>query len=325
MDTLPPLSFSPVYKDYIWGGDRIPRVFGRAAGPGIYAESWEVSDRPEGMSVVAAGPLAGTTLRGLIEAHGQALLGRRVAGKVFPLLIKLIDAKETLSVQVHPDNEGSARHGGEPKTEMWYVLDAAPGACVYCGLREGVTPEAFVSAVAGETVEELLIKVPVKAGDAIFVPGGRVHAIGAGCLLLECQQNSNTTYRVYDWGRVGQDGKPRDLHIAQALQVIRWNDHAAPLAVPRLVESGPGFARSDVVTSPYFRMERWDLSGAARMAADDGSFRVLFVPEGEVNVCAGGVTTTLTPGRTLLVPACCAGADVSPNTASAVLLAMSVP
>ncbi len=323
---LYPLQLRPVYKDYLWGGDRIGRVFGRAVPPGLVAESWEVADRPEGMSVVENGALAGSTLHTLMRGLDLDLVGRRGRGlEVMPLLIKLIDARQTLSVQVHPDNAGAARHGGEPKTEMWYILAADPGAFVYSGLRSGVTPETFSRAVAEQTVEALLNKVPVRAGDAVYIPGGRVHAIGAGCLLLECQQNSNTTYRIYDYGRVGADGKTRELHLEQALKVMRWEDTASPLAVPRRVETRSAGERWEILTSPYFRMEQVRLSGAWAHPMDLQTFRVLFVEQGCVEVSGAHGTDRLNPGATLLLPAACPDLTLSPVGGPARVLIMSLP
>jgi mannose-6-phosphate isomerase len=325
MNELYPLRFRPVYQDYLWGGDRLGRLFGREVPPGRQAESWEVADRPEGMGVVLNGALAGRTLHDLVVSLGSELMGRRVRSDVFPLLIKLIDARETLSVQVHPDNASAARCGGEPKTEMWYVLAAEPGACVYCGLRPGVTRETFERAVSAGTLEQLLVRVPVRPDDAVYVPGGRVHAIGAGCVLLECQQNSNTTYRLYDWGRVGADGRPRALHIEQALQVIRWTDHEAPLVKPRLVESVSRNERWEVLTSPYFRMERYRLHEPLVWRAQPESFRVCFVQEGTVTVSHQSFSETAGPGQTYLVPASCPDLVLQPGPRPAQLLVMSLP
>ena len=323
---LYPLQLRPVYKDYLWGGDRIGRVFGRAVPPGLVAESWEVADRPEGMSVVENGALAGSTLHTLMRGLDLDLVGRRGRGMaVLPLLIKLIDARQTLSVQVHPDNAGAARHGGEPKTEMWYILAADPGAFVYSGLRPGVTPETFSRAVAEQTVEALLNKVPVRAGDAVYIPGGRVHAIGAGCLLLECQQNSNTTYRIYDYGRVGADGKTRELHLEQALKVMHWNDTESPLAVPRRVETRAAGERWEILTSPYFRMEQLQLTGAWSHPMDLQTFRVLFVEQGGVEVSGPHGTDRLKPGATLLLPAACPDLTLTPVGGPTRVLVMSLP
>lgn len=323
---LYPLRLKPAYQDYLWGGDRIAREFGRAVPPGLVAEAWEVADRPEGMSVVTNGPLAGTPLQKLMSGLGLDLVGQHGRGfKVLPLLIKLIDARQTLSVQVHPDNAGAARHGGEPKSEMWYILAAEPGAFVYSGLRPGVTPEAFARAVAEQTVEELLVKVPVQAGDAVYIPGGRVHAIGAGCLLLECQQNSNTTYRIYDYGRRGADGKTRELHLEQAVKVIRWDDQGAPLAVPRRVEQTPAGERWEILTSPFFRMEQFRLDGAWNLARDLTTFRVLFVEQGTVDVTGPYGTERAPRGTTLLIPAACPDLVLKAVQGPARVLTMGLP
>jgi mannose-6-phosphate isomerase len=299
---LYPFLLRPVYQHYVWGGRRILEQFKRAAPPGVYAESWEVSDREEGESVVLNGPLAGQSLSGLLAGARESLLGDAVPGR-FPLLIKLLDARETLSVQVHPDDEAAARVGGEAKTEMWYVLAAEPGACVYAGYGELVDEAVFRAAVAADRLEPLLRKVPVQAGDAVFMPGGRVHAIGAGCLMLEVQQNSNTTYRIYDWGRVGADGRARDLHIDAAVRVTRWRDDAPVLVVPeRIAEQG----RSEqwrVLACPYFSMRRVLLRDEWRETRDGRSFQVLFCAGGAARLSWPEGELVLSAGSSCLVPA----------------------
>ncbi len=327
MNTLPaaPIRFTPVYQDYLWGGDRIPQVFNRPLPSGRYAEAWEISSRAEGMSIVAEGPLKGRSLSELVADYGSSLLGARVPSDRFPLLIKLIDARKTLSVQVHPNNENAHRTGGEPKTEMWYVLDAAPGACVYAGLREHVTADDLRAALKHNTVEDLLVRLPVKPHDALFVPGGRVHAIGAGCLLLECQQNSNTTYRLYDWGRVGPDGKPRELHIEPALRVINWHEPTPSLAVPKREPCSPPNSCWEIVRCPFFRMRRVELQAPDRWPADPGSFRALFIADGEVTLATPSVTSTLARGVSALLPAAIPDLDVRPGPAGATVMIMDVP
>lgn len=325
MDALSPLLFYPVYRDYLWGGDRIPREFNRALPPGRYAESWEVSARAEAMSVVSEGPHTGRTLADLVAAYGVELLGTRVGPDRFPLLIKLIDARETLSVQVHPNNENAHRTGGEPKTEMWYVLDAAPDACVYAGLQAGVTPDRLRAALRDNTVEDLLVRLPVKPHDAIFVPGGRVHAIGAGCLLLECQQNSNTTYRLYDWGRVDAEGKSRELHIEPALRVINWNEPPPALATPRALPSSGPNACWEIVRCPFFRVRRYEMKTSETWPADPGSFRVLFVAEGSATLSTASGEVEMARGRTCLVPAACSELALRPGPKGAALMVMDVP
>lgn len=325
MSTLYPLRLQPVYKDYPWGGDRIGRRYGRALAPGIYAESWEVADRPEGMSVVLNGSLAGRSLHDLVVSLGGELLGRRSRAAAFPLLIKLIDARDVLSVQVHPDNGSAALGSGEPKTEMWYVLEAAPGACVYCGLQPGVTREAFADALRSGAVDSCLVRIPVRAHDAIYVPGGRVHAIGAGCLMLECQQNSNTTFRLHDWGRVGADGRPRELHVEAALRVIRWTDQESPRVRPRVVETAGLNEIWEILGTPYFRMERFHLQEDWTLRRNPDSFRVLFVERGRVDLRHDGFADDVTEGTSLLIPAACADLAMRPLGGPASVIAMSAP
>jgi len=301
-----PLRFKPVYKDYLWGGDRIIRAYGRDEPPGVYAESWEVSARAEGMSVVADGPLGGRSLLELVREMGSDLVGSGPAGRdpgTFPLLIKLIDARERLSVQVHPDNEAAAQWGGEAKTEMWYVLEADPGAAVFAGLRPGVDPAKFQEALDHQRLEELLAVVPVRRGDAVFMPGGRVHAIDRGCLLLEVQQNSDTTYRIYDWGRVGPDGKPRPLHVEEAMRVIRWHDEGAAKVQPRRLGFMGESELWEVLNCAYFRMERLVLKDDWEAANDGHSFHVLFAASGQTELAWDEKSDVLRPGTTCLLPA----------------------
>lgn len=283
MRSLYPLRFHPVYQPYLWGGEKIIRHYHRAAPPGRYAESWELSDRPEGMSVVANGVRAGQTLADVVASWRTDLLGRRVRGERFPLLIKLIDAAQTLSVQVHPDDQTAAQFGGEAKTEMWYALQADPGAFVYNGVVPGTDEAAFRAALAAGRVETLLRRVPVRAGQRIYVPGGRLHAIGAGGLLLEVQQNSNTTYRVYDWDRRDPEGRARELHVEQAMQVTRWADD-------------PG--RGDEA-SPYFQMMELNIAFEQRFRPAGESFHALFVAEGLVRLNGEDWPA----GSTALIPA----------------------
>ena len=320
-----PLRFKPVYKDYIWGGERIIRTFHRPEPPGIYAESWEVSTRPEGMSVVANGPHAGRTLQELVDQLGAALLGSRVPGPAFPLLIKLIDAHERLSVQVHPSDESAARHGGEAKTEMWYVLDADPDARVYAGLQPGVTRKDFEAALRQTRVEAMLQTVPVQAGDAIFMPGGRVHALDAGSLILEVQQNSNTTYRLYDWGRVGHDGRPRETHIAQALRVISWTGTGDPKLTPRPLAAPPPNQRCEVANCPYFRMERILLREAVELQGDGGSFQIFFAARGAWRISWDGQAERVAPGVSVFVPAALPRLALAPLDRESELLRITVP
>ena len=320
-----PLLFKHVYQDYPWGGDQIIRRFNRSAPPGIYAESWEVSDRAEGMSIVRNGPLAGQPLADVLAEWGTALLGPNVPVDRFPLLIKLLDARETLSVQVHPDDAGAAEHGGEAKTEMWYVLDAEPDAAVYAGFRVPLDPDTFRREVANGTLEPLLNRVPVKAGDAVFMPGGRIHAIGAGCLMLEVQQNSNTTYRLYDWGRVGNDGQPRPLHIEQAISVIDWSPVSDGVTLPRRLEQTGDNTLWEVLDTDWFRMERLDVAADWPTAYEGHSFHVLFAMDTPVTLHGAGQSLKLVPGTSCLIPAAVREYRLEPKGGKAQILRIMLP
>ncbi|WFB36676.1 mannose-6-phosphate isomerase [Kiritimatiellota bacterium B12222] len=306
-----PLRFRPVYQPYIWGGTKLRSHLGREDTPeGIVAESWEVSSREDGMGVVAEGLHAGKTFRELLAQDAAGILGTRVKKADFPLLIKVLDAAKTLSVQVHPNDETAAQFGGEAKTETWYILEADPGACVYCGIAEGVSPEQYRAAIADNTVEPLMKKIPVKVGDAIFVPGGRVHAIAEGCLLLEVQQNSNTTYRIYDWGRVDAQGVGRELHIDQAMQVSIFEEEGSALTPSIPLEPLAGMPREQIMVSPYFLLERLSLEASASLPACPESFQVLFAIDGDLEVSAGGETVVVKAGSSVLLPAAAASADL---------------
>ncbi len=316
---LYPLILRPAYQHYVWGGGRIPKIFHRPLPPGIYAESWEVSDRPEGPSVVADGALEGWTLNRVIANYGSEALGAAMSSGICPWLIKLIDARERLSVQVHPDRRAAAANGGEPKTEAWYVLDAAPGAVVYAGFKPGVNEPDLRQALADAGVEKLLEKVPVSPGDLIYVPGGLAHAIGAGCLLLEVQQNSNTTYRVYDWGRRGADGQPRELHIEQALRAMHWD--ARP-EIARAAAAPPGRWQT-LLHTPFFDLGRLVLTAADPPAALPRPARcqALFVVSGAARLEApGGWAGELPAGSSVFLPAAVRGCRLAPAAAAEAIL-----
>jgi mannose-6-phosphate isomerase len=297
-----PLKFKPVYKDYPWGGSRIPKTFNRQLPPGTYAESWEIADHNDGMSIVSNGPLAGKTLHEILQTNPTEILGHNVKGNTFPLLIKLIDAKQKLSVQVHPNNQTATQFGGEAKTEMWYLLGENP-AQVYCGLKAGTTRESFLQAIADGSSGETMRPIPVEKDNAIFVPGGRVHAIDEGCLILEIQQNSNTTYRIYDWDRMGNDGKPRDLHIDQAVEVINWNDHGNPLVEPKLLVDTAAFQCWEVLECDFFRLEKLRFSQPQEVPMSGKTFHALFITEGEAKITWDEGSETAKAGESILVPA----------------------
>jgi mannose-6-phosphate isomerase len=293
-----------LYQTYLWGGRRLSETYRRTPPGGTCAESWEISDRDDGMSVVAEGPLAGTRLRDLMERDAEAILGRgAVPGARFPLLVKILDARETLSVQVHPDDDSAALVNGEAKSEMWYLLDAAEDAVIYRGLQPGTDRDAMEQAIADGEVERVLVRCPVERDDAAYIPGGTVHAIGAGCLILEIQQNSNTTFRIHDWGRTGPDGRPRELHLDQAVRVIRWNRELGGMARPVTDTIGEAWILERVMETPYFRIERLTVSGSHSIHPRETGMTILFVQEGEGTLSAGSFTSALTPGCTWLLPA----------------------
>jgi mannose-6-phosphate isomerase len=316
MEKLYPLRFRPVYKDYIWGGSRIPKLYNRNEPDGIYAESWEISTHPDGTTAIANGSLAGKTLRELLPEHKTALLGTNVKGGDFPLLIKLIDARDTLSVQVHPNDASAAAVNGDPKTEMWYFLAGDGSAKIYCGLKPGIGKAGFLKAMKDKTVASTLQSIPAKKGEAVFVPGGRVHAIGAGCLILEIQQNSNTTYRIYDWDRVDSGGKGRELHIDKALQVIDWENNGDP----RCKING-----TEIQNCEYFRLERFELNAERKFPMTGTSFHALFVTEGSGMIAWAGGEEKMLPGQSWLVPAALGSYTVHPESAALTLLCITVP
>jgi mannose-6-phosphate isomerase len=220
------LRFIPLYQERVWGGRSFSSALGRTLpSEKLIGESWELVDRPEAQSVVSGGAWGSLTLRALLERHGAEVMGPAYPkDKPFPVLVKWLDCRERLSLQVHPPAAIAAGLGGEPKTENWYIAETSPGANLIVGLKKGVTRASFEKALSEGTLEQCVHRFPVAPGDSIFVESGRIHAIDAGNLILEIQQNSDTTYRVYDWGRVGLDGKPRTLHVSQSLKSIQWDD-----------------------------------------------------------------------------------------------------
>ncbi|MEI8140474.1 MAG: type I phosphomannose isomerase catalytic subunit [bacterium] len=322
---LYPFLLEPAYKDYIWGGSRIPARFNRDQPEGVYAESWELSDRPEGMSFVANGPLKGQSLAELVTRFGKELLGHGIKSDSFPLLVKLIDAKERLSIQVHPDDASAALGIGEAKTEAWHILDAPKGGQVFAGLKPNITEVSFLAALKTGQLEGTLQSVPATAGDTIFIPGGRVHAICEGLLILEIQQNSNTTYRVYDWGRVDKAGKPRELHLDQALKVIHWTDAAPVKTIPRPISEKSGALVTELVVSPYFRLEKLDITAPFFVQHDGASFQALFSEKDDIKIMCESGTETVPGGCTCLIPAKLNRYTLKPTGKQATVLRISVP
>ena len=221
-----PILFSPIYKERVWGGRRLETEYRRTlpTKDTPYGESWEISDRADDQSIVQRGPYKGKTLHELWTSHRQDIFGKTADSERFPVLIKILDASEKLSVQVHPPKELAEDLNGEPKTETWYIADAQPDAKLYVGVKENTTEEILQTALQEGCCEEHIHTLSPKAGEFIHLESGRLHAIGAGLLIYEIQQNSDTTFRVFDWNRIGLSGAPRDLHIEESLQCINFDD-----------------------------------------------------------------------------------------------------
>lgn len=298
-----PLRLTPACKDYLWGGTKLITEYGKQTDKDKMAESWELSCHPDGESRVAGGPYDGLTLPEALERMGTGALGERGAAfSQFPLLIKLIDARDRLSIQVHPDDAYALRVEGEyGKTEMWYVVDCEEGAGLYLGFSHPVGREEFAQRIEESTLEQVLRRVPVKPGDSFFIPAGTLHAIGAGILIAEIQQNSNTTYRVYDYGRLGTDGKPRPLHVEKALEVTDTCPANTP--APGTPKVCPGGSVTELASCRYFTAEAVALSGRLEDTCDGGSFRHLLVLSGQAKLCWAGGEETLRKGDSLFLPA----------------------
>jgi mannose-6-phosphate isomerase len=293
------LQFQPLYQERVWGGQRLHAFLGRQLpGGSSIGESWEIVDRPEAQSRVVTGRFKGVGLRELIERHAHELMGPGwPASKRFPLLVKWLDCSDRLSLQVHPPAEVAPSLKGEAKTENWYVAQSVPGASLFVGLKKGVERAAFSRALAAETAEDCVNKVSVAAGDSILVRSGQVHAIDAGNLILEIQQNSDTTYRLYDWGRKGLDGKPRQLHVEESLRSILWDEDP-----PELVRAAP--TSGTIASCDEFTIRRMVLSpGEPLRFAAGGQPRILSVVAGGLVTAAAESPSRPVPlGSNVLVP-----------------------
>ena len=292
---LYPLKFRPIFKQRIWGGQKL-REFGKdiPAGKKI-GESWELADLPDDKSVIANGELAGQTLGSVIEKYPKEITGDEKVWRPFPLLIKLLDAEDILSVQVHPDEQTCERLGkGEPKTECWYIIAAAPGAVIYKGLKKGVSKDKFAEAIKEGSVAELLAKVAVEAGQCHFLPAGTAHSIGAGLLIAEIQTPSDTTYRVFDFNRVDDAGKARDLHIEEALESIHFGacrDNLSVTTAGRLVDC------------EYFKVDKGRQAKGSELRLSVGRMKTLVILAGSGTILgAEGNPVEFKAGDTLLVP-----------------------
>lgn len=314
MELSAPIVFEPLFMERVWGGRRLETSFGKRLPVGTrVGESWEIVDRPEAQSVVHDGPLRGATLHDLWTCHREMLFGSGLpASKRFPLLCKILDAQDRLSIQVHPPARVAGKLGGEPKEEMWYVMDALLDSDLYLGFKPGATRATFEQALRDCTVAEQIHHVAVRKGDCIHIPSGRVHAIGAGNVIVEVQQNSDTTYRVFDWNRYGLDGRPRELHVDESLASIDFDDVEPPI-------SNHG-AEGVLVECEHFRVERWRLEGP-RSCETGERFAIFTVVEGEVD-CGD---RAFGPGAFFLAPPVLAHRGLRPIGGAATVLRTTIP
>lgn len=312
-----PLRFQPLFRRYLWGGRRLETMLGKPIGDGDdYAESWELVDHGEDQSVVANGPLQGRTLAQLVAEQGEELLGRHAGQKQFPLLFKFLDCNRTLSVQVHPnDAQGALLNPPDlGKTEAWIVLAAEPGSKIYAGLNPDVTRQDLQAALEAGTCDECLHTYEPRVGDCVFIQAGTVHALGAGLVIAEIQQASDTTFRLFDWNRVGADGQPRELHIEQSLEVTDYERGPVDPQQPQETNL-PG--RERLVDCEKFVLDRLKFAKAQAIGGDD-RFHLLVVVEGAVEVGA----EKLRAGETCLLPAAAGEVEVK---GEAVLLDIYLP
>jgi len=302
MDLRAPIAFRPVYQTLVWGGRRLLQWRGDLP-PGPIGESWDLADHERGMSVVAEGPLAGLTLRELVAEAGPELVGAGFRGDTFPLMVKLIDAADRLSVQVHPDDATARRLGvgRNGKTECWMIL--ADGGALFQGTHPGVNREGFERALAERTLASTLNRFEGRAGDVFFIEARTVHALGEGCLLYEIQQTSDITFRVYDWDRMGLDGKPRPLHVAETLLTIDFSRTGFGPLRPAWQQDGQVASRP-LVTCPHFVVEQFRVSAGTTL---DQPLRdtcaAITCIEGQGMLASQGGSLPLGPMQTALLPA----------------------
>ena len=304
-----PLRFQPLFRQYIWGGRRLETILGKPLGEGDdFAESWEVVDHHDGQSVIAFGELAGKTLHDIVEDDGQSLLGKHYPQQRFPLLFKFLDANRNLSVQVHPNDQRAALLTPPDlgKTEAWVILDAKPDSVLYAGLKKGFDRHALAREVSRQTTELCLHKIQPKPGDCIFLPAGIVHAIGAGLVVAEIQQASNTTYRLFDWNRVDKHGQSRELHIEAGLEAI---DYEAGPVVPQTPQPTANANCHQLVACDKFVLNRWQLSADSERCSvtlPEGNIaQIVAVLDGALEVSGDPAGIPLSKGQTTLLPAAC--------------------
>mgnify|MGYP002622270620 CR=1 FL=1 len=315
------LKFKPIFKTLVWGGEKIVPFKGMETGQKQIGESWELSAVKGNESVVAEGPFAGRTVTSLIQEFKGELIGNQVyerTGEEFPLLVKFIDARKDLSIQVHPNDELAAlRHGSKGKTEMWYVMAADPGAHLLSGLTKSIGPEEYTARVADGSITEVLARHEVHPGDVFFLPAGRIHAICSGCFVAEIQQTSDITYRIFDYNRPGLDGKPRELHTQLAKDAIDYKVYPSYRTEYTPVQD----EEVELVSCPYFTTSLLDLTlPYAKDLSELDSFVVVMCLRGSGTLEVDGEEVSVRQGETLLISASADDLCLVPDKALKVLL-----
>ena len=300
--TYEPLKMRPCYKEYLWGGERLKREFNKWDAPAVTAESWELACHLDGMSTVVEGSYGGMTMAQLGELDRAGFWGSACKGDRFPILVKLIDAHRDLSVQVHTSDD-KARAGEHGKAEMWYVVEAEPQACIYLGFSRRITKEEFLRRAHDGTILELLNRVPVSRGDVFYILPGTIHAVGAGLVMAEVQQNSNTTFRIYDYKRTDKNGRARALHVERAAEAVNFEPIVPKECRANSVATFPGFTMAEMFSCKYFRAYRLDVSGRVRLKCDGKSFQHLLCVEGGGAIIADSNSYPFRRGESYFLPA----------------------
>lgn len=298
---LYPMQMTPCYKQTLWGGKRLRTDYHKPDAPTVTAESWELAGHPDGSSRVAEGPLAGKTLA---ELDRESFWGTRCPEEGFPILVKLIDAQKDLSIQVHPSERTAlAEQGEQGKAEMWYIVDCVPQSYIYFGFSRKVTREEFLSRARDGSICQILNRVPVARGDVFYILPGTIHAIGAGVLVAEVQQSSNTTFRVYDYGRKGADGQPRALHLERAAEVVSYEPIVPQECRANSGVSFPEFTMAEMFSCRYFRAHRLDVRRSVELRCDGRSFQHLLCVEGSGAIQVDGADWPFVRGDSYFLPA----------------------
>ena len=303
---MEPLFLQPDYKERVWGGQKLKEIFGKPIPYEHTGESWEVASHFQGCSIIKNGIYQGKTLKEVFENHKDELVGKGLAHmEKFPLLVKFLDAEEVLSVQVHPEDFYALKNenGEYGKAEAWYIIETEPSANLIVGLKDGITKEEFVKALQEERVNTVLNYIPVKKGDVIYVPSGLVHALGKGIVVVEVEQNSDVTYRIYDWGRVGLDGEKRELHVDKSLDVIDFCGKHAKKILQGEITYGEGYEKTHYITCSYFVLEKVRMKGQYYVKDKEDFFEIFCCLDGTMELLVDEQAYTIHKGDSFLLPA----------------------